>query len=99
MLSVLQLGLILSVLVLQSVFFGFNKVFVVTAVTVQLLGVQVDDICYYGIEEVSVMGDDQDGGLPCLWEELVGVISSGVTVSSVPNEDVNMIRVMIQTCR
>lgn len=73
-LSVLQLGLILSVLVLQSVFFGFNKVFVVTTVTVQPLGVQVDDVCYYGIEEVSVVGDDQDGGLPCLWEEgLAGV--------------------------
>ncbi len=69
MLSVLQLGLVLSVLVLQSVLFGFNKVFIVATVTVQPLGVQVDDVCNDGVEEVSVVGDDQDGGLPCLWEE------------------------------
>lgn len=66
MLSVLQLGLILSVLVLQSVFFGFNKVFIVAAVTVQPLGVQVNDVCYHSVEEVSVVRDDQDGGLPRL---------------------------------
>lgn len=71
MLSVLQLGLVLSVLVLQSVFFGFNKVFVVATVTVQPLGVQVDDVCYHGVEEVPVVGDDQDGGLPRLWEQVL----------------------------
>lgn len=58
MLSVLQLGLVLSMLVLQSVFFGFNKVFVVATVTVQPLGMQVDDVCYHGIEEVSVVGNN-----------------------------------------
>lgn len=67
MLSVLQLGLILSLLVLQSVLFGFNKVFIVAAVTVEPLGVQVDDVCNHGVQEVSVVGDDQDGGLPGLW--------------------------------
>ena len=66
MLSVLQLSLVLSVLVFQSVLFGFNEVFVVATVTVQPLGVQVDDVCDYGVEEVSVVGDDQDGGLPRL---------------------------------
>lgn len=65
-LSVLQLGLVLSLLVLQSVLFGFNKIFVVAAVTVKPLGVQVDDVCDHGIQEVSVVGDDQDGGLPGL---------------------------------
>lgn len=58
MLPVLQLGLVLSMLVLQSVFFGFNKVFVVTTVTVQPLGMQVYDVCYHGIEEVSVVGNN-----------------------------------------
>lgn len=58
MLSVLQLGVILSLLVLQSVFFGFNKVFVVATVTVQTLGVQVDDVGHHGVQEVSVVGDD-----------------------------------------
>lgn len=57
-LSVLQLGLVLPVLVLQSVFFSFDKVFVVSAVTVQPLGVQVDDICHHRIQEVSVVGDN-----------------------------------------
>lgn len=57
-LPVLQLGLVLPVLVLQPVFFSFDKVFVVSAVTVQPLGVQVDDIGYHRIQEVSVVGDN-----------------------------------------
>lgn len=69
MLSVLQLSFIFSLLVLESVFFGFNKVFVVATVTVQSLRVQVDDVCYHGVQEVPVMGDDQDGGLPRLRKE------------------------------
>lgn len=68
-LSVLHLGLVLPLLVLQSVLFSFDKVFVVSTVTVQPLGVQVDDICYHRVEEVSVVGDNEDGGLPCLWRE------------------------------
>ena len=68
-LPVLQLGLVLSMLVLQSVFLGFHKVFVVATVTVEPLGVQVDDVGYHGVQEVSVVGDDQDGGLPRLREE------------------------------
>lgn len=56
-LSVLQLGLVLPLLVLQSVFFRFDKVFVVSTVTVQPLGVQVDDVRYHRIQEVSVVGD------------------------------------------
>ena len=74
MLSVLQLGLVLSLLVLQSVFFGFNKVFVVAAVTVEPLRVKVDDVRYHGVQKVSVMGDDQDGRLPRLREEAQGLI-------------------------
>lgn len=58
MLSILQLGLVLPVLILQSVFFTFDEVFIVSTVTVQSLGVQVDNICYHRIEEVSVMGDN-----------------------------------------
>lgn len=58
MLPILQLGLVLPVLVLQSVFFTFDEVFIVSTVTVQSLGVQVDNICYHRIEEVSVMGDN-----------------------------------------
>lgn len=57
-------------LVLQSVFFGFNKVFVVATITVQPLRVQVDDVRYNGVQEVAVMGDNQDGGLPRLWAGL-----------------------------
>lgn len=68
-LSVLHLGLVLPLLVLQSVLFSFDKVFVVSTVTVQPLGVQVNDICYHRVEEVSVVGDNEDGGLPCLWRE------------------------------
>lgn len=68
-LSVLQLGLVLPLLVLQSVLFGFNEVFIVAAVTVEPLGVEVDDVRYHGIQEVSVMRHDQDGGLPRLQEE------------------------------
>lgn len=55
-LPVLQLRLVLPVLVLQPVFFSFDKVFVVSAVTVQPLGVQVDDVCDHRIQEVSVVG-------------------------------------------
>lgn len=65
-LPVLLLCLIFSLLVLQSVFFGFNEVLIVATVTVQPLGVQVNDVCHNGVEEVSVVGDDQDGGLPRL---------------------------------
>lgn len=68
-LSVLHLGLVLPLLVLQSVLFSFDEVFVVSTVTVQPLGVQVDDIRYHRVEEVSVVGDNEDGGLPCLWRE------------------------------
>lgn len=57
-LSVLHLGLVLPLLVLQSVLFSFDKVFVVSTVTVQPLGVQVDDICDHCVEEVSVVGDN-----------------------------------------
>lgn len=69
-LSVLLLRLVLPLLVLQSVLFGFNEVLVVAAVTVQPLGVQVDDVRHHGVQEVSVVGHHQDGGLPRLekWE-------------------------------
>lgn len=86
MLSVLQLSLVLSVLVFQSVLFGFNEVFVVAAVTVQPLGVQVDDVCYYSVEEVSVVGDDQDSGLPRLWRrDYLQLFSSWLTALIVFN--------------
>lgn len=70
-LPVLLLCLVLPLLVLQSVLFGFNKVLIVAAVTVQPLGVQVDDVRHHGVQEVSVVGHHQDGGLPRLkrWEE------------------------------
>lgn len=58
MLPVLQLGLVLPVLVLQSVFFRFDKVFIVSTVTVQPLGVQVDDVCDHRVEEVPIVGDN-----------------------------------------
>lgn len=71
-LSVLKLGLVLPLLVLQAVLFGLDKVLVVAAVTLQPLRVQVDDVSHHGVEEVPVVGHHQDGGLPGLWgaEEL-----------------------------
>lgn len=90
-LSILQLGLVLSLLVLQSVFFGFDKVFIVATVTVEPLGVQVDDVCNHGVQEVSVVRHDQDGGLPRLWEEehefSLLLVSSWLTFASVYNEE------------
>lgn len=65
-LSVLLLRLVLPLLVLQSVLFGFDEVLVVAAVTVQPLGVQVDDVRHHGVQEVPVVGHHQDGGLPRL---------------------------------
>lgn len=71
-LSVLKLGFVLPLLVLQAVLFGLDKVLVVAAVTLQPLRVQVDDVSHHGVEEVPVVGHHQDGGLPGLWgaEEL-----------------------------
>ena len=66
MLSVLKLSIIYPLLVFNSVFFGLDKVLIVAPVTVQPLGVQVDDVRYHGIEEVTVVGHYQDGGLPRL---------------------------------
>lgn len=65
-LSVLLLCFILPLLVLQSVLFGFNEVLIVTTVTVQPLGVEVDDVRHHSVQEVPVMGNHQDGGLPRL---------------------------------
>lgn len=65
-LSVLLLRLVLPLLVLQSVLFGFDEVLVVAAVTVQPLGVQVDDVRHHGVQEVPVVGHHQDSGLPRL---------------------------------
>lgn len=53
-------------LVLQAILFGLQEVLVVATVSVQPLRVQVDDVCRHSIQEVSVVGDDQDGGLPRL---------------------------------
>lgn len=83
MLPVLQLGLIFSVLVLQSVFFGFQEVLVVAAVTIKPLGVQMDDVGDNSVEEVSVVGDDQDGGLPRLQVRRSNVRD----IPSVPSEE------------
>lgn len=66
MLSILELGLIFPLLVLQTVLLGFDKVLIVATVTLQPLGVQVDDVSHHGIQEVPVMGNHQNGGLPRL---------------------------------
>lgn len=66
MLAILLLGLIFTLLIEQSLLLALDEGLKVSPVTIQPLAVQVDDVCGYGIQEVAVMGDDQDCGGPCL---------------------------------
>lgn len=45
----------------------------------------MDDVRNHGIQEVSVVRDDQDGGLPRLWEE--SQVLTLVTFASVSSEE------------
>lgn len=60
MLAILLLGLVFTLLVEQPLLLALDEGLKVSPVTVQPLAVQVDDVCGYGIQEVAVMGDDQD---------------------------------------
>lgn len=66
---VLELRFILSLLVLQTVLLGFNEVLVVATVTVQPLGLQVDDVRDHGVKEISVVRHYKNRGLPRLQRE------------------------------
>lgn len=66
MLAILLLGLIFTLLIEQSLLLALDVGLKVSSVTIQPLAVQVDDVCGYGIQEVAVVGDDQDCGGPRL---------------------------------
>lgn len=66
MLAILLLGLIFTLLTEQPLLLALDEGLKVSPVTIQPLAVQVDDVCGYGIQEVAVVGDDQDCGGPRL---------------------------------
>lgn len=66
MLAILLLGLIFTLLIEQPLLLALDEGLKVSPVTIQPLAVQVDDVCGYGIQEVAVVGDDQDCGGPRL---------------------------------
>lgn len=83
MLAILLLGLVFTLLVEQPLLLALDEGLKVSPVTVQPLAVQVDDVCGYGIQEVAVMGDDQDCGGPRLrGHRMAGPVWEG---SQLPN--------------
>ena len=64
--SVLFLGLVFLLLVLESFVAGACEGLVVAAVGVDDPRLQVEDVCDNGVEELTVVGHYQDGGRPRL---------------------------------
>lgn len=60
-LTVLLLGFVLSLLVLQPFLLDLHEVLKVPAVCVQPLRVQVDDVRGHSVQEVPVVGHHEDG--------------------------------------
>lgn len=61
MLSILLLSLILALLVLQPLFFDLDEVLKIATIAVEPLRVEVDDVSGHGVQEVPVVGHNQDG--------------------------------------
>lgn len=66
MLAVLLLRFIFTLLVEETLLLALDESLKVAPVPVEPLTVQVNDVGGDSIEEVAIMGDDEDSGGPCL---------------------------------
>lgn len=66
MLAILLLCLIFTLLVEQPLLLALDEGLKVSPVAIEPLAVQMNDVCGYGIQEVAVVGDNQNCRGPCL---------------------------------